>query len=254
LPSEAYLSELAEVIDVEAIHATRKAFVKALGVALAPEWLAVYQRCTSTEAYQPSADQVAKRSLKNLALSYLIAANYEGAIELAMEQFNNADNMTDQQSALAALVHSHDIEAANQALAAFKQQWSAEALVMNSWFSLQACDTKEGALDRVKSLENDELFDSKNPNKLRSLIGAFASANPVQFHAPDGSGYHYLADWIIRLNEQNPQIASRMLTPLTRWKRYTSDKQKLMRAQLERIMEQKALSPDVYEVVSKSLV
>ena len=171
-----------------------------------------------------------------------------------MEQFNNADNMTDQQSALAALVHSHDIEAANQALTAFKQQWSAEALVMNSWFSLQACDTKEGALDRVKSLENDELFDAKNPNKLRSLIGAFASANPVQFHAPDGSGYHYLADWIIRLNEQNPQIASRMLTPLTRWKRYTSDKQKLMRAQLERIMEQKALSPDVYEVVSKSLV
>ncbi|WP_173484667.1 MULTISPECIES: aminopeptidase N [unclassified Marinobacterium] len=254
LPSEAYLSELAEVIDVEAIHATRKAFVKALGKALAPEWLAVYQRCTSKEAYQPTADQVAKRSLKNLALSYLIAANYEGAIELAMEQFNSADNMTDQQSALAALVHSEDAQAAKQALAAFKQQWSGEALVMNSWFSLQACDSKEGALDRVKALENDELFDAKNPNKLRSLIGAFASANPVQFHAPDGSGYQYLADWIIRLNEQNPQIASRMLTPLTRWKRYTSDKQKLMRAQLERIMKQKALSPDVYEVVSKSLV
>ncbi|QJD70627.1 aminopeptidase N [Marinobacterium sp. LSUCC0821] len=254
LPTEAYLSEEASVIDVDAIHNTRRGFVQALGRALAPSWQAVYMRCQATEAYAPSAEQVARRSLKNLALSYLVAAEVDGAVELAQHQFNNADNMTDQQAALTILVHSSDKGAAADALASFRSQWQDEALVINNWLAIQAGDPTEGALDRVKALESDPLFDAKNPNKLRSLVGAFAGANPIQFHAMDGSGYRYLADWIITLNTQNPQIAARMLAPLTRWKRYPESRQVMMRAELERIMAVETLSPDVYEVVSKSLV
>ena len=254
LPSEAYLSELAEVIDVEAIHQTRSAFVKALGEALYAEWFRVYDRCQITQPFAATADQVAKRSLKNLALSYLVQSGRTEGVALAIQQFESANNMTDQLAALSALVHSGDQTASQHALTQFREQWQTEALVMNSWFSVQACNTQPGALNRVKTLEKDSLFDERNPNKLRSLIGAFAGANPIQFHAGDGSGYQYLADWIIKLNEQNPQIAARMLTPLTRWKRYTAAKQRLMRTELERIMAQKNLSPDVYEVVSKSLV
>ena len=254
LPSEAYLSELAEVIDVEAIHQTRRTFLKALGVALTQEWLAVYERCQMAEAYQPSADQVAKRSLKNLALSYLVHAGSSEGVVLAKKQYETADNMTDQLSALSLLVQSDDQAVSQKALAQFREQWQDEALVMNSWFSVQASNTQPGALERVKRLEADPLFDERNPNKLRSLIGVFANANSIQFHASDGSGYRYLADWIIKLNDQNPQVASRMLTPLTRWKRYKGANQRLMRTELERILAQQDLSPDVYEVVSKSLV
>ncbi len=254
LPSEAYLSELAEVIEVEAIHGTRQAMRRALASALEDEWLQVYQRVNRAQAYLPTADQIAERSLKNLALSYLLATNKAEYVVFATEQFNQADNMTDQQGALSCLVHSDFTADAEAALASFRERWKDESLVMNSWFSLQATDSRDGALARVKTLESDPLFDAKNPNKLRSLVAAFASANPLQFHAEDGSGYDYLAAWIVRLNKQNPQIASRMLTPLTRWKRYPVDKQVKMKSALQSVMDTPDLSPDVYEVVSKSLV
>ena len=66
-------------------------------------------------------------------------------------------------------------------------------------------------------------------------------------------GYEFLADKIIQLNSQNPQIASRLLTPLTKWKKYNPIRQTLMKAQLERILAEPNLSKDVFEVVSKSL-
>lgn len=254
LPSEAYLSELAEVIDVEAIHAARAKMRKSLGLALESEWLQIYQQFNQAVEYQATSQQMAARSLKNLALSYLLETGKADYARLATDQYNSADNMTDQQGAMGALVQSEFVSEAQAALASFREQWKEESLVMNSWFATQAADARAGALDRVKALESDPLFDAKNPNKLRSLIGAFANANPLQFHAGDGSGYEYLADWIIRLNKQNPQIASRMLAPLTRWKRYPDAKQALMKASLQRVMDTPELSPDVYEVVSKSLV
>lgn len=253
LPSEAYLAELADVIYVDAIHAVREFLRKSLAEALKSEWLDAYHRCCSDEPYTPDANACARRSLKNLCLGYLLTTDEDALLALAEEQFNDADNMTDQQAALSLVVNSGFRDAGRRLLDEFHAQWHHEALVMNQWFAIQANDPWPGALERVQGLQEHPLFDARNPNKLRSLVAAFCAQNPVNFHAEDGSGYRFLADWIIKLNQQNPQIAARLLTPLTRWKRYPAAVQARMKAELSRIMSEPELSKDVYEVVSKSL-
>ena len=140
-----------------------------------------------------------------------------------------------------------------QVLEDFYAKWSHEALVVDQWFVIQATSVLPGAIERVKKLLEHEAFDIRNPNKVRSVIGAFCGQNPLHFHAADGSGYEFLADRIIELNKLNPQIASRLLVPLTRWKKYDESRQQLMRAQLQRIANEDGLSKDVTEVVLKSL-
>ncbi len=135
----------------------------------------------------------------------------------------------------------------------FAENFKDNALVMDQWFSVQAGSTLPGGLERVKALMQQPALTMKNPNKVRALIGAFAGQNLINFHAADGSGYHFLADLVIELNGFNPQIASRQLAPLTRWRKYDSKRQELMKGELERIRASGQLSPDVYEVVSKSL-
>ena len=161
--------------------------------------------------------------------------------------------MTDMQAALVQVAHSEDQTAAAELLADFYERWQEESLVVNIWLSIQASDPKANAIDRVKALMQHPAFDAKNPNKLRSLISVFCAQNPVNFHAKGGSGYAFLADRIIELNAQNPQVASRMVTPLSRWKKYDKTRQALMLKELERIRDSGNLSKDVYEVVSKSL-
>lgn len=255
LPSEAQLSELADEIDVIAIHEAREFMRTALARALESEWLAVYQRCDAASGtYSPDSASIGLRSLKNLALEYLIATGREPWLELARQQFEQSDNMTDQQAALSLVVHSGFREVGAELLEAFYLQWQHESLVMNQWLAIQASDSAPGALERVVSLSRHPMFDMRNPNKLRALIGGFCGQNLVQFHAEDGSGYAWLADWILKLDRQNPQVAARLLTPLTRWKRYEPVRRALMRDQLQRMMDTAELSADVYEVVSKSLV
>jgi aminopeptidase N len=255
LPSEAQLSELAEEIDVIAIHEAREFLRARLASVLESEWLATYQRCDAASgAYSPDAASIGLRSLKNLALSYLIATGHEPWLELARQQFAQSDNMTDQQAALSLVVHSDFREVGAELLEAFYMQWQHESLVMNQWLAIQASDPAPGALARVEALSRHPMFDARNPNKLRALIGGFCGQNLVQFHAEDGSGYRWLADWILKLDRQNPQVAARLLTPLTRWKRYEPARRALMRDQLQRMMDTAELSADVYEVVSKSLV
>jgi aminopeptidase N len=125
---------------------------------------------------------------------------------------------------------------------------------MDQWFSVQAASTLPGGLQRVQALMEHPAFNFKNPNKVRAVIGAFAGQNLINFHAADGSGYRFIADIVIRLNALNPQIASRQLAPLTRWRKYDAKRQALMKGELERILASGELSSDVYEVVSKSLV
>jgi len=161
--------------------------------------------------------------------------------------------MTDQQAALGLVVHSSFSDAGQQLLTNFYDQWKHEALVVNQWLAVQASDVKAGALARVQALMEHEAFDLKNPNKVRSVISVFCNQNLMNFHQQDGSGYGFLADQVIAFNRINPQIASRLLTPLTRWRKYDADRQQLMKAELERIMASGDLSKDVYEVVSKSL-
>lgn len=253
LPTEAYLSELATVIDVEAIHHVRNFVRKELALALEEVLLTVYEANNTGCEYAPDAASIARRSLKNLCLSYLMATDEARYVALAEEQYAEADNMTDQSAALSIVVHSRFKQAAHKLLERFYDQWQDEALVVNQWFAIQATNPEPGTLADVEALMQHSAFDMKNPNKLRSLLGGFCGQNAINFHMADGSGYRFLGDRILELNKQNPQVASRMLTPLTRWKKYDEARQQLMKAQLQRILDSGELSKDVYEVVSKSL-
>jgi aminopeptidase N len=250
LPAEDYLGQQMEEVDVDGIHAARNALRRHLATRFADRWRALMDANASSGAYVPDAAGFARRSLANLALSYLTLAS---GTDAAAEQYDSADNMTDRLSALRCVVWNDSGERAARMLEDFLERFRDEALVVDQWFATQALSTAEGTLDRVRSLEEHEAFDPRNPNKIRALIGAFCNQNPVCFHAADGSGYAFLADWVIRLDGRNPAMAARLLTPLTRWQRFDSDRRAKMRAALERIGESGDLSPDVYEVVSKAL-
>jgi len=256
LPSEAYLAEICDEADVDAIHAAREFVRRQIAEALYEPLWARYQanrELSRQTPYVAEASHIARRSLQNIALGYLMEAGREEVLAACLEQFEHSDNMTERLHALAVLVNSpFDAEKA-AALAKFAEHFKDNPLVMDQWFSVQAGCPLPGGLERVKGLMAHPAFNIKNPNKVRALIGAFANQNHVNFHALDGSGYRFLADQVIALDGFNPQIAARQLAPLTRWRRYSPARQALMRGELERILASGELSPDVYEVVSKSL-
>ncbi|WP_236176598.1 aminopeptidase N [Pseudomonas qingdaonensis] len=256
LPSEAYLTEISEVADVDAIHAARDFARQQLAEQLFDGLWARYQanRAVSREtAYVAEAEHFARRSLQNIALSYLMLTGRAQVLEATLEQFEACDNMTERLTALAVLVNSPFQDERARALQSFAEHFKGNPLVMDQWFSVQAGSPLPGGLARVRALMEHPAFTLKNPNKVRALIGAFAGQNLVNFHAADGSGYRFLADLVIELNGFNPQIASRQLAPLTRWRKYDAARQALMKAELERIRGSGGLSSDVFEVVSKSL-
>ena len=252
LPSENYLAEIAEFVDVAALYEARESVRLCIAIELRDLLKKRYIALSTDEDYHASAEQIARRSLRNGCLAYLMLNEDQEVISLAVEQFNTADNMTDQYSALVGLVNSAAETEKEQALNAFHTQWQHEPLVVNQWLTAQATCRQPNTIEKIKLLMRHRDFDIKNPNKVRALIGAFCNANPINFHRTDGSGYELLGDIILQLNSLNPQVASRMLTPLTRWKKYIHTAE-LMETQLLRIMEEPGLSKDVYEVVSKSL-
>lgn len=256
LPGEAYLTEISEVADVEAIHHAREFARKQLAEALHNALWTRYQsnrEISRSCEYVAEAEHFARRSLQNIALSYLMLNATPEVLAACMDQFENSDNMTEQLTALAVLVNSPFVDERARVLASFAEHFKDNALVMDQWFSVQAASGLPGGLERVKALMEHPAFTLKNPNKIRALIGAFAGQNLINFHKADGSGYRFLADQVITLNALNPQIASRLLAPLTRWRKYAPARQAQMKAELERIVASGELSSDVYEVVSKSL-
>ena len=253
LPSEAYLAEISPVADVHAIYTARTNARLQIAQALKAELLAVYQQLDTGQAYQPSTEQIARRSLKNLSLAYLMLLETAEVRDLCVKQFEGSQNMTDVMAAFVSLINSgFGVEKA-AALQSFYDQWHGEALVLNQWLMVQATCSVPGTLDHVKTLMQHPGFDIKNPNKVRALIGAFCGQNAVNFHQPDGAGYRFLADQIITLNELNPQIAARLVNPLSKWRKYPQASQNMMKTELQRILQEADLSKDVYEVVSKSL-
>ncbi|MEJ5863308.1 aminopeptidase N [Pseudomonas farsensis] len=256
LPGEAYLTEISQVADVDAIHAARDFARQQIAEHLFDGLWARYQanrEVSRATPYVAAAEHFARRSLQNIALSYLMLTGKPQALEAALEQFEHSDNMTERLTALAVLVNSPFEAERAKALQAFAEHFKDNPLVMDQWFSVQAASSQPGGLARVKALMQHPAFTLKNPNKVRALVGAFAGQNLVNFHAADGSGYRFLADLVIELNALNPQIASRQLAPLTRWRKYDDARQALMKGELERILGSGELSSDVYEVVSKSL-
>jgi aminopeptidase N len=256
LPSEAYLAEISDIADVDAIHAAREFARKQLADGLFDALWARYQanrEVSKATVYVAEKEHFARRALQNIALSYLMLSGRPEVLAATLEQYDACDNMTERLTALAVLVNSPFEAEKSKALEAFAEHFKDNPLVMDQWFSVQAGSGLPGGLQRVKALMQHPAFTLKNPNKVRALIGAFAGQNLINFHAADGSGYRFLADLVIELNALNPQIASRQLSPLTRWRKYDSARQAMMKAELERILASGALSSDVYEVVSKSL-
>lgn len=253
LPSLAYLIEQQDQAQVHALYTARSFVRQAIADALHPQFKAVYEACEDSGEYQASHDAMAKRTLKNLSLQYMIQAQNHDYSNIAQAQFQSADNMTDQFAALSALVNSNHQDQARMALNAFYDQWQNDVLVINMWLSLQASSDYIAGVSAVNELLEHSAFDIKNPNKVRSVIGAFAGQNLRHFHTQDGMGYNWLADRIIELDALNPQIASRLLGPLTKWKRIAEPNGTKMKQALEKIASRGNLSKDVYEVVSKSL-
>ncbi len=252
LPSETYLGDQMAVVDVEAIHAVREAVRSHLARALREDLLRVHDANQEVGDYDISPTSIARRALKNLCLGYLMQLPDADARELCMRQFQGAHNMTDVIAALAALSHCACAER-EQALQQFARRWGSDPLVMDKWFSIQATCKLPDTLDRVEALLAHPAFSMRNPNKVRSLIGAFCAGNPARFHAADGAGYHFLADRVLELDGLNPQVAARLLRSMLRWRRFDPRRQEMMKLQLQRVAGSRGLSNDVFEIATKSL-
>ncbi len=249
LPDEAYVAECESPADPRAIHAVRQFLRRALAERHREALQARYESLHDGSAFSLDAEAMARRRLRNLCLAYLSLLDRG---ELAGRQFADAHNMTDSMAALSALVDNGH-PPAEEALEAFYDSWRHDMLVLDKWFTVQARSGMPDTLHKVEALMGHPDFILTNPNRVRSLVGAFAAGNPARFHDESGGGYRLLADKVIELNGRNPQLAARLLGPLTRWRGLTESYQVLMRAELQRILDSGGLSPDVYEVVSKSL-
>jgi aminopeptidase N len=249
LPSEAFLADQMAEIDVEAIHAVREAARAQIGRALADRLRRRFD--TLAEAGQPKIDAAAmgRRALRNACLAYL--ATDAGAIDLVVAQAEHGTTMTDVLAALS-ILRDLDTPERPRLLSAFYERWKDEALVIDKWFTLQATSSRPDTIATVEALLHHPAFTWRTPNRVRSVVSAFASANPLRFHSSDGAGYAFLADQIIHLNGMNPQLAARTLIPLGRWQRHEPKRRAMMQAQLDRILAEPGLSPDVFEIASKS--
>lgn len=252
LPAESYLIELSEEADVAAIHHVREFVRAALSDALSSELEAVYHENMSTSAGLEFS-VMSQRALKNSVLALLSASPNERAVSLAKQQFDSAVNMTDSHAALSVLVNSGDETAAQEALTTFYDKWQSDAQVMEQWFSVQSGSANLTTLERLKKIIALPDFDITNPNKVRAVIGVFCQQNLVNFHDETGEAYKFLAGYVIELDNLNPQIASRLMMPLTRWRKFNANRQELMIEQLKRIYEKNDLSKDVREILEKSL-
>jgi aminopeptidase N len=262
LPSESTLAEQMDMIDPVGIRKARGAVKQAIARRFQDQLNTKYEELTYEMEgvdFSVDAEAVGKRRLRNVCLEYLCAIKETSeeqkvAADLAMSHFENATGMTDKMAGLTCLA-SMDGEGASfrdAALEKFYVDAGGDALILNKWFSVQALADLDDVLDRVKALTKHPDFTLKNPNRCRSLISAFAM-NAAPFHNEEGAGYEFLGDILESLDPMNPQIASRMAGSLIQWRRYDEKRGSLMKAQLERLVNMKPISDDLYEVVSRGL-
>ena len=251
LPGEAYLAELMSVADPDALFAARQFVRSTLATELQEEFRSVRAACRSDLPYAVDDGRAGDRRLANVCLAYLMTLCDPAVIALCLNQYHRADNMTDTIGALVPLA-SCEWPQRKAIFDEFYQRWQGDRQVVDKWFALQAGSSLPGTIAEVTALLAHPAFDLANPNRFRALVGAFAG-NQVRFHAADGAGYRFLTDQLLRLIPLNPQVSARLLTPLTRWRRFDGVRQSLMRAELERVKAVPKLPRDVYEVVEKSL-
>ncbi len=250
LPSEAFVGDQLLVVDPDVIAAARDALRADIGSELEEHWRTAYQR-TAANRYEYAPGPKGLRRLRTVALSYIAASEAPDAPQIAYRQFADSDNMTDRQGALGVLANDDAPERA-QALGEFHKRYRHDALVLDKWFSAQAYSTRADTAAAVEALAGHEDFTLTNPNRVRSLVGAFAG-NQRAFHDKSGRGYRFLAEKVIEVDRLNPQTAARFVPPLGRWRRFEEKRGAMMREELQRIIATPGLSKDVFEQVSKSL-
>ena len=249
LPSDAFIGDQMLVVDPDAIASSREALRAELGLAHHTVWQSLHDAHGGrTFEYSPAGKGA--RRIRNVALGYLAAADAHDGSRLAFAQFGAADNMTDRMAALMTLANGTSDERI-AALDIFYNRYRGNALVIDKWFSTQAMSTRADTFEAVVDLARHADFSHSNPNRFRSLIGAF-SVNQRAFHRVDGRGYALLADQILALDSVNPQTAAKMVPPLGRWRRFDEGRAALMRAALQRLVVS-GVSKDVFEQASKSL-
>ncbi|MGX2973508.1 aminopeptidase N [Ursidibacter arcticus] len=249
LPKETEFAESFKVIDPAGIAVVRDFMQHQIAEALKDRFLVTYNQNKLT-GYRVDAEDMAKRALRNVCLSYLAFTDVGNT--LVHKHYHQADNMTDTLAALSAATKAQ-LPCRDQLLADFEEKWHHDGLVMDKWFALQATRPDDNVLELVQELLSHRSFNLKNPNRLRALIGSFASQNPRAFHAIDGSGYRFLVDMLIKLNETNPQVAARLIEPLIKLSRYDAQRQTLMRRGLERLKGLDNLARDLFEKIEKAL-
>jgi aminopeptidase N len=250
LPTESIIGDQAAIVAVEAIHRRREAARAAIATAYEAQWWAAYRRFSGAgTALTPEAKGA--RRLASVALSYLVTAGGAAAVAAAKAQYDGAVTMTDRMGALTALINT-DAPERDACLADFHERFAGNNDVIDKWFTVQALAQRPDTLAQVQALLKHPDFTVSNPNRLRSLVGAFA-ANQRQFHAEGGAGYALLADQLLAVDRINPQSAARLAVPLGRWRRFDATRSALMRAQLERIVAAQGVSKDVLEMASRSL-
>ncbi|TMJ17379.1 MAG: aminopeptidase N [Alphaproteobacteria bacterium] len=249
-PTESFIGDQMKVVEPDAIHEVRERLRERLSRELEPQWRSAYA-ATAANRFELSPAAKGARRLKTVALGFLMASGASDAPALALRQFESADNMTDRQGALTVLANS-EASQRETALRDFYDRYRGDALVIDKWFTAQALSSRDDTLRAVQRLLAHPDFSLVNPNRLRSLIGAFG-ANQRALHHGSGEGYRFLANSILAVDKLNPQNAAKLVPPLGRWRRFGEDRAARMRAELERLLAEPALSKDVFEQVSKSL-
>lgn len=253
LPSETDVArEVGRDVDPDAIHQTRQWLRRSLGEALRGPLEAAYARVAPTGDYAPDAASAGRRALRNTALDLLAATGGTADIARASAHFETADNMTDRLAALSVLAHNAP-DAREAALAAFYERYCNDPLVIDKWFALQAQIAEVGTLARVRELSAHPAFAMTNPNRVRSLIGSFASANPTQFNRPDGAGYEFVVETVLNLDSRNPQVAARLLAAFKSWRALEAVRAGRAQSALRRVSDTPGLSPDVSDIAARAL-
>jgi aminopeptidase N len=252
-PTEADIArEIGRDVDPDSIFKARSGWRALIGLHLNAPLTDTYRRLASRGRYRPDAKGAGRRSLRNVALDLLAATGSGRAIKRAARQYASADNMTDRMAALTTLAQ-HDVPQRAAALDDFYRRFANDPLVVDKWFSLQAAIPEPGALDRVRELTKHPAFSFSNPNRIRSLIGAFAQANPTQFNRLDGQGYDFVIDTVLALDPKNPQVAARMLSAFKSWRALEAVRRARAEAALRRVEAAPSLSRDVQDIVERTL-
>ncbi|MBN2872836.1 MAG: aminopeptidase N [Halothiobacillaceae bacterium] len=253
LPPESTIAEqFAGDVPVDAIHRARIE----LREQLANEWsqtlMLVHGKAVIEGEYQFDGADVGRRAFRAQALAYLNALDHPAWRRLAIDQLAEADNMTERFNALVALAVRESAER-DEALASFAEEWADDPLVMDKWLALRARIVAPDDTETLADLEAHPAFSIRNPNRVRALVGTFSRANPVAFHAATGSGYRWVADKIIEIDGFNPQIAARLATVFSRWRRFDGARADRMRTELERMIGRPGCSRDLAEIAGKAL-